>query len=123
MNIYPGFPRLCFFEESLAKDNFLETWEYNSITIASEVVLYDSPMLTVPGLGMENAISGVEVHQGFEIADLHLDQYSHSTVISNSASHSTSRTNGRYDANMTMKSALGSEWRWQGTPSIAIGRF
>lgn len=42
-----------FFKESLAKDNFLETWEYNSITIASEMVLYDSPMLTVPGLGME----------------------------------------------------------------------
>lgn len=52
MNIYPGFPRL-FFKESLAKGNFLETWEFNSITIASEMVLYDSPMLTVPGLGME----------------------------------------------------------------------
>ena len=53
MNIYPGFPRLCFFKEPLAKNNFLETWEFNSITIASEMVLYDSPMLTVPGLGME----------------------------------------------------------------------
>ena len=44
------------------------------------MVLYDSPMLTVPGLGMETQFLGVEVHQGFEITDLHLDQYTDQQV-------------------------------------------